>query len=241
MNNYIIATIRRWNIELFEKKIEEWGNNWYLLSAKTGLNIEYIKDTKPKYIFFPHWSEIIPKEIYENYKCIGFHCTDLPDGRGGSPLQNLIERGDKRTVITAFRVTKELDSGGIYARRDMSLEGLAEEIYIRMGNIISCIIEDITDTHIVPKPQEEFTGQTLFKRRIPLQSEIPLVSDLWQSKMNNVHSEFGLEKLFDFIRMLDAEDYPPAFIDYGNFRLTFTRPALRTGRIVCDVEIKEKI
>ena len=32
------------------------------------------------------------QEIHENYKCIIFHMTDLPFGRGGSPLQNLISR-----------------------------------------------------------------------------------------------------------------------------------------------------
>jgi len=36
---------------------------------------------------------IILKEIFENYEIILFHMTDLPYGRGGSPLQNLIVRG----------------------------------------------------------------------------------------------------------------------------------------------------
>ena len=43
--------------------------------------------------------------------------------------------------------------------------------------------------------------------------------------------------MFDFIRMLDAEEYPRAFIRYGRFRLEFSRPALRYNRIKADVKI----
>ncbi len=34
----------------------------------------------------------MPREIFENWACVVFHMTDLPYGRGGSPLQNLIVR-----------------------------------------------------------------------------------------------------------------------------------------------------
>ncbi len=67
--------------------------NCWLVTDKKSLTYEKVNDFKPEYIFFPHWSWIIPSEIYENFKCIVFHMTDLPYGRGGSPLQNLISRG----------------------------------------------------------------------------------------------------------------------------------------------------
>ncbi len=225
MNNYIIATIRKWNIELFQKKVKEWGDNWHLITNKDDLNVEFVKNINPKYIFFPHWSWIIPKEIYENYECIGFHCTELPYGRGGSPLQNMIIEGKDETRICAFRIQEGLDTGNIYCKEEISLRGLAEEIYIKMSQEVAEMIKCISkkkcgaDTFQAGKI-------TLFKRRTPEQSEI--------LNINN------LDKLFDHIRMLDAEGYPRAFINYGDFKLTFSRPALRTGKIVCDVEIKGK-
>ena len=64
---------------------------------------------------------IIPKKIYSNYDCIVFHMTDLPYGRGGSPLQNLIVRGHKETKISALNVQSGLDTGDIYLKKKLIL------------------------------------------------------------------------------------------------------------------------
>jgi methionyl-tRNA formyltransferase len=64
---------------------------------------------------------------------------------------------------------------------------------------------------------------TIFKRRKPAESEVPELSSL-----SNLH---------DFIRMLDAEGYPKAFIKHQGFRYEFSRSALYDGRIVADVTI----
>jgi methionyl-tRNA formyltransferase len=78
-------------------------------------------------------------------------------------------------------------------------------------------------SNIIPKAQ--IGDPVYFRRRKSEESEIPR----------------GLikEGLFDFIRMLDAEGYPRAFINYGGFKFEFTRPVLRTDKIICDVTITE--
>ena len=43
--------------------------------------------------------------------------TDLPYGRGGSPLQNLILKGKKTTKITAFKMIDKIDAGPIYLKK----------------------------------------------------------------------------------------------------------------------------
>ena len=55
--------------------------------------------------------------------------TDLPYGRGGSPLQNLIMMGKRNTKLTAFKCVKKLDSGPIYLKKKLSLDGNLEEIF----------------------------------------------------------------------------------------------------------------
>ena len=67
------------------------NRQWIYLDNKNLFTIGYLREKKIKKIFIPHWSFIIPKEIYQNFECILFHMTDLPFGRGGSPLQNLIK------------------------------------------------------------------------------------------------------------------------------------------------------
>ena len=66
--------------------------------------------------------------------------TDLPFGRGGSPLQNLIKNRFSETVITAIECSKEIDAGDIYLKEKLSLNGSAEEIFLRANIIIKRMI-----------------------------------------------------------------------------------------------------
>lgn len=96
-------------------------SNTIYIKKNEDLNYENIKSIDPEYIFFPHWSYIIPAEIYQNFKCIIFHMTDLPFGRGGSPLQNLIVKKIYKTKISAIMCEEEIDSGDIYIKRDFDI------------------------------------------------------------------------------------------------------------------------
>jgi len=95
--NIIIATTKSWNIKNAQKfkKENESKYNTTIITNKDELTFEKVKLINPEYILFPHWSWIIPKEIFENFTCVVFHMTDLPFGRGGSPLQNLL-KGESR-------------------------------------------------------------------------------------------------------------------------------------------------
>ena len=107
------------------------------------------------YIFVPFWSYYIPAEIYDNWKVVIFHCTELPFGRGGSPLQNLIIRGIKDTKISAIKCVKEIDAGDIYMQRYLHIgTGTADEIYDTANRIIrEDMIPYILKTNPEPKPQ----------------------------------------------------------------------------------------
>ncbi len=196
----IIATIKSWNIKNALKLKEELKNEYEvkIITKKEDLTYEKIKKINPEYIFFPHWSWIIPKEIYNNFECVVFHMTDLPFGRGGSPLQNLILRGIKKTKISAIKPVEELDAGPIYMKRPLSLAGSAEDIYKRASKIIfEIMIPYLLKNKVKPKPQK---GKiVIFKRRTPEESKIP--------------EDITFEKVYDYIRMLDAEGYPPAFLE----------------------------
>ena len=91
--NYIIATSRKWHEKLPTILGRLTNKHFILIDKKEELNLEKVRATNPRYIFFPHWSYIVPEEIYNNFECVIFHMTDVPFGRGGSPLQNLITRG----------------------------------------------------------------------------------------------------------------------------------------------------
>lgn len=220
----VIISNKEWHRKHVEEVAKRTGIEVVYLSKKGDVSFENLKRYNPQYVFFPHWSYIIPAEVYENFECIVFHMTDLPFGRGGSPLQNLIERGIYETKISALRVCKELDAGDIYLKRPLSLWGAAEEIYLRAGELTKEMMIEIVKNRIHPVPQ---TGDSVtFKRRKPEQGCI-----------QNLES---LEKVFDYIRMLDADGYPRAFLDSGRFHLEFERASMKNGFIHSDVKISIK-
>jgi methionyl-tRNA formyltransferase len=221
-NHYIVAGSRPWSRMLFTKYVKGLPGRWSFASTSDELSFLLTQHPQTLHIFFLHWSNRVPDYWVEKYECVCFHMTDLPYGRGGSPLQNLIERGHRETMLTALRMVHQMDAGPVYIKRPLSLEGNAEEIYLRAGRLSFDMIFDIISNQILPENQ---TGEPInFKRRTPEQSKIPV--DLPD-----------LMRLHDFIRMLDAEGYPHAFIDYGGFRIHLRRAALYDGQIVADVKI----
>ena len=50
----------------------------------------------------------------------------------------------------------------------------------------------------------------------------------------------GIGKVYDYIRMLDGEGYPPAFIETDGLRLEFTEAELKAGEVEAKVKIKVK-
>jgi methionyl-tRNA formyltransferase len=220
-NHYIVAGTKPWNRHVFNEVIAKYPGTWHFVSKPDELNAEEIARLNPRYIFFLHWSVKIPADIFNTFECVCFHMADVPYGRGGSPLQNLIQRGHRHSKLTALRMVEDLDAGPVYLQEELSLEGNAEEIYIRAACLSAEMIRHIIEDQPSPQPQ---TGKiTIFKRRTPVESQIPILQ--------------SPQRLYDFIRMLDAEGYPHAFLEHGGFRYEFRRAAFYHGRIVADVTI----
>jgi len=177
---------------------------------------------EPDYVFFPHWSWKIPAEVYERFETVIFHMTDLPYGRGGSPLQNLIKRGHDETMLTALRCVEALDAGPIYQKRPLSLLGTAEAIFGRAADLMEEMIVEIVERRPEPIPQE---GQVVtFKRLKPDDGELSTAS--------------SLEEAYDMIRMLEADGYPRAFVTAAKFRIEFSGASLTGDGIIAEVRIR---
>lgn len=218
---YLVVGCKPWNRRAFSEKLEKLPGQWRYVDTPEALNQADLEAYQPRYVFFLHWSWKVPAQITDRFECVCFHMTDVPFGRGGSPLQNLIVRGHRQTRLTALRMVQSMDAGPVYAKSDLSLEGNAEEILIRATYRSAEMIRMLAADEPVPAEQ---TGEpVIFARRKATESEIPALD-----------SHSGLH---DFIRMLDADGYPPAFLDHKGFRYSFKRAALYDGRIVADVTI----
>ena len=218
---YVLATSRPWNEGMAEHLAARTGCDFVLIRSKEDLTIERLTAIHPEIIFFPHWSYRIEAGIFDRFESVIFHMTDLPFGRGGSPLQNLIVRGIYETQISALRCVEEMDGGPIYTKKPLSLYGSAEEIFLRASKVIEGMIVEILEKKLKPVTQ---TGEpTFFKRRKPEESNLAAAS--------------SLDQIFDMIRMLDAEGYQNGFLEVGDFRFEFTRAARKQDQVVADVRI----
>ena len=222
----VVLSEQTWNKDIVSNLSKTKKNiNWILIFKQEEFNLDYLKSIKPDVIFIPHWSYIIPKDIYQKFECIVFHMTDLPFGRGGSPLQNLISREIYSTKISALKVEKGIDTGDIYLKENLDLNGSATEIFKRANSIIQKMIISILENKIKPFPQKGKV--TIFKRRTPKQS--------------NIIELETLQKIYDYIRMLDADGYPKAYLENKFLKFEFNEANFKNkNEIIATVKIKMK-
>ena len=220
--SYVVCGYKSWNRQIFDDVIKNLPGEWHFIGSKEELTMGKLRLLSPRYVFFLHWSWIVPKEVLNAFECVNFHMTDLPYGRGGSPLQNLILRGHDCTKLTAHRMAEKVDEGPVYLKEDLSLAGSAEEILERANTLSVEMIQRIVGENPNPQPQ---TGTVVhFTRRMPEESTIPPA----------VRSQ---KELYDFIRMLDAEGYPHAFFERDGFRYTFRNARVEEDQLKAEVTI----
>lgn len=205
-------------LELFK------GTNYEVHTFRSldGLYPRMLKQINPIFIFFPHYSRIIPKEIYSNYSCIGFHVGNLPKDRGGSPIQNLILKKKYKAKLSAIEIEEEIDSGAIYTQEQIDLTtGNLEEIIKGLSKIISRQIYYIVNNRPIPISQN---GEPEFFRRLKAHD-----SQLRFADVDNTD-------IFDLIRMRDGLDYPPAYIEIDKYRIQFRNAILAGKSVLADCE-----
>lgn len=221
----VIASPHRRNEDLSARLAARLPHHDFLLvRSPEELTVERLEEIGPEFVFFPHWSWIIPETVHSRFRCVVFHMTDLPYGRGGSPLQNLIMRGHTETRISALQCVSELDAGPIYLKRPLSLDGTAEQILTRASSLIEEMIAEILTERPHPVPQ---TGEVVaFTRRRAEDGDIGRLENAGQ--------------VYDHIRMLDGEGYPPAFLDTAALRLEFKDARLAGDVVEATVRIARR-
>jgi len=219
----LLLSSRPWNIALADRLSRRLDLRVDSITAPSQLTPEAVAAIDPQWIFVPHWSHWIPESIWGPWPTVIFHMTDLPYGRGGSPLQNLIQRGHSSTMLTALRCGAGLDAGDVYLKQPLSLHGSAEEIFLRADSLIEQMIEQIVREEPMATLQQ---GEpVLFSRRNPAQSNLASCP------------EGDLSAWYDQIRMLDAEGYPHAFLEIHGMRLELRRVCQRSDGLHADVRI----
>jgi methionyl-tRNA formyltransferase len=221
---FALASHTPWGRSLFDRVQAKSSDRWLFVSAPDVLAAE-LDAACPRLVFFPHWSHIIPESVWKRHECVIFHMTDLPYGRGGSPLQNLIIRGHSDTVISAIRCVAEIDAGPVFMKRPLSLRGSAHEIFSRAMAVIEGMIDELVSS--LPEPHQQEGEVVRFTRRTP--------------QMSRIDGSLSLDAIYNQIRMLDADGYPRAFTDIEGLRLEFDNAVRTTAGVEARVTFKPRL
>ncbi len=199
---------RNWAIRALTRVVEHRPDVELWIRKEPGeATAKACEEMKPDLVLFYGWSWIVPDEVVDNWLCICLHPSPLPKYRGGSPIQHQIINGEKRSRVTFFRMTRELDAGAICAQASLPLSGTLSEIFQDISEI--AIIQTLKFIKMLEDgkefPWHEQTGKpTIYRRRRPADSM------LTQEELGYLPAQY----LHDKIRALttDDEEYPAAFI-----------------------------
>ena len=218
MIKYAIVTSRDW-FKKHPKSNQFKKLNYTNIYKKKDLNLKNLKKINPKYVFFIHWNWRVNSEIYKNYECVVFHTSPLPYGRGGSPIQNLIIRGIKKTPVCAIKMTNIIDGGPIYGSLNVTLNGNISEIFSRIAKKIDKLIVKICKNDPRPKKQK---GNVVNFIRL-------------KNKNNKLLNKYTIKELYDRIRMVDGKDYQKAYINFGNYKIEFSNCSIENKKLHANI------
>jgi len=143
------------------------------------------------------------KELYKNKYNLVVHESELPLGKGWSPLTYQILEGKNKIPITLFEADNSIDSGVIYLRDHIDLDGtelvteLREKQSIKTFELLNRFLRDYKK--IIPSPQ--IGKETFYSRR----DESFSLLDINKTIKEN----------FNLLRVVDNERYPAYFIYNG--------------------------
>ena len=221
MKNVLIVCSKNWFFENTEVKKFIKKKNVKIINSKKKLNIKYLKYVNPSIIFFPHWSYKVSKRIIQKYNCICFHTGPLPQGRGGSTIQNLIMINKKNSTVCALKMTENIDAGPIFLKKKISLKGNLEEIFKSISNAIINMMKKLINKKIIPKKQK---GKISYFKRL-------------NKKNSKINSEISIKKIYDKIRMLDSPEYPKAYFKIKNLKIELDASRIKKNYIFCNAKI----
>lgn len=155
-------------------------------------------------------SEILRPEQRALYgACYVIHESDLPKGRGWSPLAWQILDGSNRIVLSLIEMQALVDTGPIVLQRLAIFEGheLYDEIHSKIALSKLALIDQFLKEGGMPKEQE---GEpTYYPRRYPHQSELDV--------------NLSIAEQFDLLRVCDPR-FPAYFKHRGcTYTVTVTK------------------
>jgi methionyl-tRNA formyltransferase len=189
------------------KRLQEWRSSFW----KDGLSVSIHHDKRDlpggDLLFLVSCSQILSHDDRVYYDAVlVLHASDLPRGRGWSPYIWDILAGADALHVCLLEAREPVDTGAIWLRREISLEGheLLSEIHALLFDAEISLIEEaiLNYSNIEPEAQHGDPG-SYFRRRTPEDSRLD--------------PNKTIDQQFDLMRVTDPQRFP-AFFDYRGYR-----------------------
>lgn len=161
------------------------------------------QDLRPgDFCFYLSCGQIVHTNILSQFRHnLVVHESDLPRGKGWSPLTWQILEGKNRIPATLFEATEKVDSGVIYAQDWMEFEGheLIDELRKAQAKITIKLCKKFVEGYpqILSEAREQIGESDYYPRRLPNDSLI--------------NPEKSISELFASLRVADPDRYPNFF------------------------------
>jgi len=100
---------------------------------------EFVNDLHPDLILTLAYGQIVPQGLLDipTFGAINLHGSLLPKYRGAAPIQYALLNNDKVTGMTLMRMTKEMDAGEMYAKKEIAIdeEDNSTSLFAKMGDL----------------------------------------------------------------------------------------------------------
>lgn len=165
-------------------------------------------------LFIVSSDQIITGDIRARFGAsLVIHASDLPRGRGWSPLQWQVLEGATEVKVTLFEAVDQVDAGPIWAQSPITLDGteLYDELNAKLFEVeLQLMTYALENAPLIsPTPQEG--APTYYRRRTPEDSRLD--------------PDRSIADQFDLMRVADADRFP-CFFDFRGerYQVVLRRP-----------------
>lgn len=197
--------------------IPDWALHW----RAAGYNFAWGSDPsalpESQICFYLGYSRIVGKELRSRHGInLVVHESDLPAGRGWSPLTWQVLGGANKIMVTLFEAVDEVDAGMIYGQTSMEMQGdeLVDDLRQQQASSSFSLCSEFVAGYPgnLDKNHSQHGTPSYFARRTPADSQI----DIDQP----VRAQFNL------LRVCDNQRYPAWFeIDGAHYKINISRLA----------------
>ena len=156
-------------------------------------------------VFILGFTRILPKSFLDSNKLnLVVHESDLPEGKGFSPVQWQILEGKTRIPVCLFEATESLDSGDILGRAFIELDGyeLFDQIRQKQAMATLELVKRFLIEYSHNRRTKQFGESSFYRRR--------------KEKDDELDVNKTIKEQFNHFRIANNEEYPLYFVIDGH-------------------------